>query len=56
MNEKRFVYHDTSVEEYVESLENDDGNVFEELARGAKHTTHRIKQAPCGHYSVLSLF
>ena len=22
MNEKRFVYHDTSVEEYVESLEN----------------------------------
>ena len=66
MNEKRFVDHDTSVEDYVESLENKNTKektkqdvklleTFEKRkerrSRGAKHRGRGIKQAPFGLYS-----
>ena len=42
MNEKRFVDHDTAVENYVENLE----------SKNLKEKTKRkIKQAPCGLHS-----
>ena len=42
MNEKRFVDHDTGVENYVENLE----------SKNLKEKTKRkIKQAPCGLHS-----
>ena len=66
MNEKRFVDHDTSVEDYVESLENRntkektkrDVKLLETFLRNEKNDerevqdrARRIKQAPCGVYS-----
>ena len=42
MNEKRFVDHDTEVENYVENLESK--NLKEKAKR-------KIKQAPCGLHS-----
>ena len=66
MNEKKFVDHDTLVEDYVETLEKKntkektkgDAKLLETFQkrkerrfRSAKHRGRRIKQAPFGLYS-----
>ena len=62
MSEKRFVAHDTSVEDYVESLKSkntkektkQEVKLLEEFLRNEKNDerqVHRIKRVSCGVYS-----